>query len=109
MFDQWSATGGVSITNPNAQSTTATVCGNGTLTAYFRDDGGEGGTWGLCCSQTQDGFSPFRLTRIWFDMRLENPNPNDVTYLMPSNIRLERISFRRLALANTLLRVGWII
>jgi hypothetical protein len=34
-FDHWSTTGGVSVANPNSQSTTATVSGDGTIKAWF--------------------------------------------------------------------------
>ena len=34
-FDHWATTGGVSVANPNSQSTTATVSGNGGITAHF--------------------------------------------------------------------------
>jgi len=38
MFDHWSTTGGVSVANPNAQLTTATVTGDGSIKAWFNED-----------------------------------------------------------------------
>jgi hypothetical protein len=35
VFDHWSTTGGVSVSNPNSQSTTATVSGTGSIKAWF--------------------------------------------------------------------------
>jgi len=35
VFDHWSTTGGVSVSDPYSQSTTATVSGDGTLKAWF--------------------------------------------------------------------------
>ncbi|MBN2235595.1 MAG: hypothetical protein JW706_10645 [Opitutales bacterium] len=45
VFVNWTSTGGASIANPNAASTTVTVSGNATVTANFSETGGSTNDW----------------------------------------------------------------
>ena len=38
VFDHWETTPGITVTNPNAESTTATISGDGTLTAIYKEE-----------------------------------------------------------------------
>jgi hypothetical protein len=45
VFVNWTSSGEVSIANPNAASTTATLSANATVTAHFAEGGGAGNGW----------------------------------------------------------------
>jgi len=75
VFDHWETTPGVSVADPNARSTTATISGDGTLRAVYRE---EIITYIVHLESREDNYDTSNLGKIAFDGTMYSL-PNEIT------------------------------